>query len=121
MKEGATLAGWIIGIAAVAVIIFSITHTLCFLRERVTRGPSYRTRSHPQPESTREELDEWETVEIERPAAASVTMPTKANAPRKMAMKSSVESGEQDNDTSFETSNEEYGKPGRNAKRDEIV
>ncbi|KAL5534876.1 hypothetical protein ACEPAG_1341 [Sanghuangporus baumii] len=70
-KEGTSLAGWIIGIAASGAVIFSITRVLCVLRERLVRH--FRLEKSPisvqHGVAPRERLDEWECVDLdlERP------------------------------------------------------
>ncbi|TDL21223.1 hypothetical protein BD410DRAFT_789978 [Rickenella mellea] len=64
-KEHGKLAGWIVGIAVGGAIIFSITRTMCYLRERILarygRGSGSVVSRSGSVMSQRTE--EWETVE----------------------------------------------------------
>ncbi|KAI5118345.1 hypothetical protein M0805_009148 [Coniferiporia weirii] len=71
-KEGPALAGWIIGIAAAAVVVFTITRTLCVLRRRLVRGRGAGDAVSVHVEA----IDEWETVDIERPSPGRMTQDT---------------------------------------------
>ena len=79
-KEGSKLAGWIIGIGAAGVIIFSLARTLILLRSHIIRcsrlssSNEYRRRGGDgDGYGEGERLDEWETVEVERPVRVSVS------------------------------------------------
>lgn len=61
--EHARLAGWIVGIAVAGVVIFAITRTLCWLRERLAaRYGVGRALAH-RASFTSEGSGGWETVE----------------------------------------------------------
>ncbi|KAH8111166.1 hypothetical protein DFH11DRAFT_645641 [Phellopilus nigrolimitatus] len=68
-KEGATLAGWIIGIGAATVVIFAITRMLCVAREWIACRFSCGMGNAHRVNLPVERIDEWETIDIEPPSS----------------------------------------------------
>ncbi|EJD04632.1 uncharacterized protein FOMMEDRAFT_122500 [Fomitiporia mediterranea MF3/22] len=119
-KEGKTLAGWIVGIAAAGVIIFCITRSICVLRERLVRRSSVsRFSDAGDTELPNERLDEWETVELDRSTRMGARV-EKGGVRGKKSVESHLHSGE-GGDTSFETDEKAGMRMNLGRRRNELV